>query len=172
VPEPNTDEAVVFKELFAARLRMLHHPAFTEILLKFWVQLHQLTPSAIAQMSKYFWAVLSFGGEPSSDGFAKRYELHYQSRKVAADGFEKFQQFCVVNFHGKQGGEAGLTPAMKNKWSAGWMKAWFYCKVPLHPCPQGGKTIHALRSHMSALNFRMKLSVQDSVRDLSDNSFV
>jgi hypothetical protein len=54
------------------------HPALIEILLKFQVQLHQLTPDAIAQHSKYFWAVLSFGGEPSSDGFSKLYELHYQ----------------------------------------------------------------------------------------------
>jgi hypothetical protein len=35
--------------------------------------------------------MLSFGGEPSSDGFAKRYELHYQAKKVAVDSFEKFQ---------------------------------------------------------------------------------
>jgi hypothetical protein len=77
VPEPNTDEAIVVKEFFAKGLRMSPHPAFTEILLKFWVQLHQLILIAIAQMSKYFWVVLSFGGEPSSDGFAKRYELHY-----------------------------------------------------------------------------------------------
>jgi hypothetical protein len=43
VPEPNTDEVVVFEEFFAMGLRMLPHPAFTEILLKFWVQLHHLT---------------------------------------------------------------------------------------------------------------------------------
>jgi hypothetical protein len=96
------------------------------------VQLHQLTPNAIAQLSKYFWAVLSFGGEPSSDGFAKRYELHYQSKKVVVDGLEKFQQFGVINFHAKRGGEVGLTPAIKNKWSARWTKPWFYCKVPMH----------------------------------------
>jgi hypothetical protein len=47
-------------------------------------------PNTITQMSKYFWAVLSFGGEPSSDGFAKCYEMHYQSKKIAADGFKKF----------------------------------------------------------------------------------
>jgi hypothetical protein len=88
VPEPNTDEAVVFEEFFARGLPP--HPAFIEILLKFLVQLHQLTPNTIAQMSKYFWAVLSFGEEPSSDNFAKRYELHYQPKKVPADGFEKF----------------------------------------------------------------------------------
>jgi hypothetical protein len=96
------------------------------------VQLHQLTPNAIAQLSKYFWAVLSFGGEPSSDGFAKRYELHYQSKKVVVDGLEKFQQFGVINFHAKRGGEVGLTPAIKNKWSTRWTKPWFYCKVPMH----------------------------------------
>jgi hypothetical protein len=66
------------------------HPALIEILLKFWVTLHQLTPNAITQLSKYFWVVLSFGGEPSSVGFARRYELHYQPKKVTIDGFEKF----------------------------------------------------------------------------------
>jgi hypothetical protein len=89
VPEQNV--AIAFEEFFATVLRIPPHPAFTEILVKFWVQLHQLTLNAIAQMSKYFWAVLSFGGEPSSDGFAKSYELHYQPKKVAVDGFEKFQ---------------------------------------------------------------------------------
>jgi hypothetical protein len=65
--------AVVFKEFFTAWLWMPPHPALIEIL----VQLHQLTPNDIAQLSKYFWAVLSFSREPSSDSFAKCYELHY-----------------------------------------------------------------------------------------------
>jgi hypothetical protein len=47
--------------------------------------------------------MLSFSGEPSSDGFAKHYELHYQSEKVVVDGFEKFQQFGVNNFLARQG---------------------------------------------------------------------
>jgi hypothetical protein len=54
VPELNPDEAVVFEEFFVMGLWMPPHPTFTEILLKFQVQLHQLTPNAIAQMSKYF----------------------------------------------------------------------------------------------------------------------
>jgi hypothetical protein len=66
------------------------HPIFTKIFLKYQVQLHQLTPNAIAQLSKYFWAVMSFDGEPNSDGFAKCYELHYQPKKVVVDGFEIF----------------------------------------------------------------------------------
>jgi hypothetical protein len=33
---------------------------------------------------------MSFGGVPSSDGFVKRYELHYQPKKVEINGGEKF----------------------------------------------------------------------------------
>jgi hypothetical protein len=123
-------------------------------------------------MSKYFWAVLSFGGETSRDGFAKRHELHCQLKKVLVDGFDKYQQFGVVNFHGKMGSEAGLVPATKNKWSTGWTKTWFYCKVPLHTYPHGGKTIHDLRKHMSALNFCTKPITSDTTRDLNDDAFV
>jgi hypothetical protein len=68
--------------------------------------------------------------------------------------------------------KAGLASATKNKWSAGWTKVWFYCKVSLHVCPRGVKIVHALHSHMSALNFHTKPSVQDSVQDLSDDAFV
>jgi hypothetical protein len=77
VLEPQADEAVIFEELFTARLRMPLHPVLSNILLKFQVQLHQLTPNAIVQLSKYIWEVTRFGGIPSAGGFAKRYELHY-----------------------------------------------------------------------------------------------
>jgi hypothetical protein len=134
VLELNDDEPVVFEEFFAAGLRMPPHPALIEILLKYRVQLHQLTLNAITQLSKHFWAMLSFGVEPSSDDLAKCFELHYQLKKVIVDGFEKFQQFGVIIFHARWGSEAGLTPTIKNKWSTGWMRVWFYCKVPLHAC--------------------------------------
>jgi hypothetical protein len=60
------DEAVVFEEFFAAGLWMPPHLALTDILVKFHVQLHQLTANAFAQFSKYFWAMMSFGGKPSA----------------------------------------------------------------------------------------------------------
>jgi hypothetical protein len=91
VSEPYFDEAVVFEEFFTVRLRTPPHHVLIKILLKFWVQLHQLTLNAIVQMSKYFWVLLSFCGKPSSDGFAKRHELHYQPKKVPVDGFNKYQ---------------------------------------------------------------------------------
>jgi hypothetical protein len=71
---------------------------------------------------------------------------------VDVDGIEKFQQFGVLDFHARRGGRAKLTPAIKNNWSPEWTKAWFYCKV--HVCSQGGKSVHALHSHMSGLDFR------------------
>jgi hypothetical protein len=62
VPEPNTDDAIIFEEFFTMGLQMPPHLALTKISLK-------LTLNAIAQLSKFFWAVLSFGREPRSDGF-------------------------------------------------------------------------------------------------------
>jgi hypothetical protein len=46
VLEPHPDEAVVI-ELFSASLWMPLHPVLDDILLKFHVQIHQLTPNAI-----------------------------------------------------------------------------------------------------------------------------
>jgi hypothetical protein len=99
--EPAADEAIVFEEFFAAYLRMPSYQVLTDILVKFRVQIYQLTPNAFAQFSKYFCAVISFSGKPSDDGFAKRYELHYQPKKVEADRSEKYQQFSCTNFHGR-----------------------------------------------------------------------
>jgi hypothetical protein len=143
----------MFEEFFAAGLLMLPHLALTDILVKFRVQLHQLTPNAFAQFSKYFWAMMSFGGKPSGDGFAKRYELHYEPKKIGGDEGDMYQQFGYINFHGRWGSGAKLTPVIKNKWSSCWMKAWFYYKVPRHLCEQGGKTVHILRSYMCSLEF-------------------
>ena len=56
VPRPNKDEAIVFIELFNARLQMLCTDDLFPLLEKFGVQLHHLTPSAIAQQCKYVWA--------------------------------------------------------------------------------------------------------------------
>jgi hypothetical protein len=72
VPEPADDEAIIFEEFFTAGLRMSPQPVLADILVKFHMRLHQLTLNSLTQLSKYFRAVMSFSGEPSSDGFAKR----------------------------------------------------------------------------------------------------
>jgi hypothetical protein len=64
VPELDNDEAVVYDDFFVAGLLMPPHLALADILLHFQARLHQLIPNAIAQLSKYFWAVGSFGCVP------------------------------------------------------------------------------------------------------------
>jgi hypothetical protein len=95
----------VLEEFFIAGLRMPPCPILSDILLKFWVQLHQLTPNAIIELSKYIWAVTSFRGAPSTDGFAKRYKLLYQSRKKEIDRAEVQGRYDCLNFHAKRGGQ-------------------------------------------------------------------
>jgi hypothetical protein len=92
--------------------------------------------------------MMSFGGKPSGDGFAKCYELHYQLKKVGGDSGDKYQKFGCINFHGRQGSGVKLTPTIKNKWSSGLMKAWFYCMVPRHLCDQGGNSSHPVLIHV------------------------
>ena len=81
-PTPEDGECVVFRDFFVAGLRFPLDPAVPEILAKFKVKIHQLTPNAIVMLSKFFWAVKTFGGHVSVDAFCRLYELHPQGRKV------------------------------------------------------------------------------------------
>jgi hypothetical protein len=62
VLEPHVEEAILFEEFFIARLGMPPHPVLAIILLKYQIQI---------QFSKYIWVIMSFGGVPSTEGFAK-----------------------------------------------------------------------------------------------------
>jgi hypothetical protein len=76
VPEPE-GELVVFEAFFAAGLRLPAHRFVGEVLRRFNVQIHQLTPNAVVALSKYVWATTSYGGQPSVEVFAKHYCLHW-----------------------------------------------------------------------------------------------
>jgi hypothetical protein len=101
IPKPKNDEPIIFEEFFTAGFRIPPHPVLADILLKFQVQLHQLTNNVIARLSKYCWVVVIFGGVPSADGFAKRYELHYQPQKMEVGGADVQAQYGCINFHAK-----------------------------------------------------------------------
>ena len=81
VPEPE-GELVVFEAFFIASLRLPAHRFVSEVLQKFKVQVHQLTPNAVVALAKYVWATTSYGGQPSVEVFAKQYCLHWQKRKI------------------------------------------------------------------------------------------
>jgi hypothetical protein len=115
VPEPNGDEAIVYEDLFIASLCMPPHRALTDILLHFQAQLYQLTPNVIAQLSKFLWPVGNFSGVPSSNLFAKRYELHYQPKIMSTLEGDQIAQYGYLNFHAKRDGGLKLSLAIKNK---------------------------------------------------------
>jgi hypothetical protein len=102
------------------------------------------------------WLVTSFVSVLSIEGFTKRYELHYQSRKVDVDGVEMLGQYGCINFHAKHGGQrAKLTVAIKNKWARTRLQGWFHYKVHLirSLSPGRGKGVYTWHSWMAELSF-------------------
>jgi hypothetical protein len=75
VPEPE-GELVVFEAFFAAGLHLPAHRFVGEVMRRFNVQVHQLTPNVVVALVKYVWATTSYDGQPSVEVFAKYYCLH------------------------------------------------------------------------------------------------
>jgi hypothetical protein len=129
-------------------------------------------PNAIAQLSKYFWAVGSFGGVPLGNSFVKCYELHYQLKTVETlEGYQIMHYRCL-NFYAMGDGSPKLSCAIKNKWSAGWIKSWLYCRVPCRQSSRGGKSIYAMHSQMSELDYAIEPEVECPDNDPNDVTFV
>jgi hypothetical protein len=68
-PKPEKDEVVVFKSFFKAGLRFPLHGMIADVLERFGIHLHQLTPNAIVRLSVYIWALRSQEAEPLAEGF-------------------------------------------------------------------------------------------------------
>jgi hypothetical protein len=73
----NDEEVVVFKSFFRAGLRFTLYEMIGEVLKKFEIYLHQLTPNAIVRLSVYIWALRSQGRSANAEGFCRVHELHY-----------------------------------------------------------------------------------------------
>jgi hypothetical protein len=167
VPEPRANEAVIFEDFFIVGLRMLPHPVLVDILRKFLMQLHHLTPNAIVQISKFIWAVTSCEGHPTADVFTQHYELHYQNKKVHLEGCETTlaAQFgCVIG--------GNLTLTVRNKWRSGWDSNWFYCKVPCEQLTDvRGMGRYPLRLIMALLNYLSDVSFECGPGDANVAAF-
>jgi hypothetical protein len=134
VPEPE-GELVVFEAFFIVGLRLPAHCFVSEVLQKFEVHVHQLTPNAVVALAMYVWATTSYGGQPSVEVFAKQYCLHWQNRKIG----HKIAQFGSCTFTPKFGKTSmevvELVPCFRNKWG-NWWDYWFYvseAEVEDHP---------------------------------------
>jgi hypothetical protein len=123
VPEPE-GELIVFEAFFAASLRLSTHRFIVEVLRRFEVQVYQLTPNTVVALAKYVW-VVSYGGQPSVEVFAKNYCLHWQKRKIR----DKIAQFGSCTFTPRTGKTSAevveIVPCARNKWG-NWWDFWFY----------------------------------------------
>jgi hypothetical protein len=124
VPEPE-GELVVFEAFFVVGLHLPAHRFVGEVMRRFNVQVHQLTPNAVVALSKYVWATTSYGGQPSVEVFAKYYCLHWKKRMIG----NKIAQFGSCTFTPKTGKTSmevvELVPCARNKWG-NWWEFWFY----------------------------------------------
>jgi hypothetical protein len=125
VSEPKEDEVVVFKSFFRAGLRFPLYDMIGEVLKRFEIYLHQLTPNAIVRLSIYIWALRSQGKSANAEGFCRVHELHYQT-KARVDGLHK--NFGCYNFAYRKDTKAPVI-GYRTKWSTGWTNEWFYVKA-------------------------------------------
>jgi hypothetical protein len=61
IPKPQKDEIVIFKSFLKAGLRFPLNRMIADVLKKFGIYFHQLTPNAIVRLSVYIWALRSQG---------------------------------------------------------------------------------------------------------------
>jgi hypothetical protein len=114
-PKPGKDEVVVFKSFFKAGLRFPLNKMIADVLKKFGIYLHQLTPNAIVRLSVYIWALRSQGVEPFGEGFCRVHELHYQT-KARGDGLH--ENFGCYNFAYRKNTKFPVI-SYQSKWPAG-----------------------------------------------------
>jgi hypothetical protein len=125
IPKPESDEVVVFKSFFKAGLRFPLHRMIAEVLEKFRIYLHQLTPNAIVRLSVYIWAPRSQAVEPLAEAFCRVHELHYQT-KAREDGLH--ENFGCYNFAYRKDMKTPVV-SYHTKWLTGWKSEWFYVKI-------------------------------------------
>jgi hypothetical protein len=113
--KPEKDEVVVFKSFFKAGLRFPLNEMIADVLGKFGIYLHQLTPNAIVRLSVYIWALQSQGAESLAEGFCRAHELHYQT-KAREDGLH--DNFGCYNFAYRKDVEFPVI-SYCTKWPAG-----------------------------------------------------
>jgi hypothetical protein len=93
VPQPESDEVVVFRSFMKAGLRFLLHKMIVDVLKTFEIYLHQITPEALIRVGVFIWAMRSQGLEPDARCFCNIHELSYQTK---ATGKEQYHNNLVV----------------------------------------------------------------------------
>jgi hypothetical protein len=80
VPLLEKDEVVVYRSFLKVGLRFPLHKMLVEVLKRFEIYLHQITPKAMIKVGIFIWTVRSQGLEPNADYFCNIHELVYQTK--------------------------------------------------------------------------------------------
>ena len=114
--ETKDDEVIVFKSFFQVGLQFPLYEMIDEVLKKFEIYLHQLTPNAIVTLNVYIWALWSQGMSANAEGFYRVYELHYQTKARAGSLHNNFRCY---NFSYRKDKKAPVV-GYRTKWPTGW----------------------------------------------------
>jgi hypothetical protein len=87
IPLPEKDEVVVFRSFMKVGLQFPLHKMLVEVLKKFEIFLHQLTPDALIKVGIFIWAIRSQGLEPYANCFCNIHELSYQTKATGKEQY-------------------------------------------------------------------------------------
>jgi hypothetical protein len=97
---------VVFQSFLKVGLQFSLHKMVVEVLKRYDIYLHELTPNTIMRFGVFIWEVLSQGVEPTLECFCHIHELHYQTKATIKEqlhnnlGFYNFQYRKEVHYVG------------------------------------------------------------------------
>jgi hypothetical protein len=127
-PLPEADEVVILKSFLKAGLRFPLYKMLVEVLKRFKIYLHQLTPEALIKIGVLIWAMRTQGLESDADCFCNIHESSYQTKAMGKEQYHN--NFGCYSFVYRSGAR-NLVPTFRKKWSGSWMKQWFYVKNDL-----------------------------------------
>jgi hypothetical protein len=117
VPELKNDEVVVFRSFFRTGLHFPMYEMIAEVLERFEIYLHQLTPNAIVRLSVYIWALRRQGLSANAESFCRIHELHYQTKARSMDNLH--MNFGCYNFAYRKYTKAPVL-GYRTKWPTRW----------------------------------------------------
>lgn len=131
ISAPEAYEAVIFRDFLTVGLRFPCERFVCEVLERFNLQIHQLTPNAFSCLGVFAMALKIIGSELEVNTFTKYYESRFRE-KVVMDRSSKTEwrvEFGSYNFvPQKSQGTVSIVPSYRNKWP-GWIDHWFYVGV-------------------------------------------
>lgn len=101
---------------------MIPYHDFVHVVERYRVQLHELTLTAFAHLSKFVRAMVSYRGSPDIKVFTRPFVLHYQSRRAKPNGVDHDCNYGLYSFTPRRGENYSIMHYNKSKRSHGWVE--------------------------------------------------